>query len=236
MVKISRWSRDERWDPGGRGVALVGTIVVHTLVGGVFLANPRGPALDPPPVYAVRLVAAPSIETERPRPEVVERPAQQQPAVPTEPSRTREAVPVPEDPPQPEQEREPAPQSTPEVQPVDEPSTGSDAETLEIPGVDFPYPGYLRNIVAQVYRRWRQPSGNARLSAEVLFFIRRDGSVADIEFVERSGNLSFDLRAQGAVEAAGNAGAFGPLPEGFPDDVLPVSFFFDPTTLTGRRQ
>jgi hypothetical protein len=32
------------------------------------------------------------------------------------------------------------------------------------------------------------------------------------------------------VEAAGAAGAFGPLPDGYPADVLPVSFYFTPRT------
>ena len=129
-------------------------------------------------------------------------------------------------------QREPAPRTNPQedVNPAN-PSTGRDEQSLEIAGVDFPYPGYLRNIVAQVYRRWSRPTGNESLRAEVLFFIRRDGSIADFQFVRRSGNLAFDLRAQGAVEAAGNAMAFGPLPDGYPDDVLPVSFFFDPNTL-----
>jgi hypothetical protein len=32
----------------------------------------------------------------------------------------------------------------------------------------------------------------------------------------------------GAVDAAAQARAFGPLPQGFSDDVLPVIFSFDP--------
>ena len=58
----------------------------------------------------------------------------------------------------------------------------------------------------------------------------RDGSVKDIKLIKPSGNWSFDLSAQGAVEAAGTAGAFGPLPDGWPADVLPVSFYFTPRT------
>jgi hypothetical protein len=53
--------------------------------------------------------------------------------------------------------------------------------------------------------------------------------VRDIHFVTRSGSFAFDLDAQGAVEAAGNAQAFGPLPDGWESDVLPVSFYFKPT-------
>jgi len=49
-----------------------------------------------------------------------------------------------------------------------------------------------------------------------------------VRFVKRSGNFSYDLEAQGAVEAAGNAKAFGQLPDGWETDVLPISFFFEP--------
>jgi len=231
---VSRRVKDERWNPGGRGVGLIGTVILHSIIGVMFFAHTGSELPATPPVYAVRLIAAPQIETERPRPEVVERPVQQEPAVPIAPSEPEAEIEVPPETTEPEPDREPAPQSTPDVEVAETPSTGRDQETLEIPGVDFPFPGYLRNIVAQVYRRWSRPSGNVRLRAEVLFFVRRDGSIADFQFIERSGNLAFDLRAQGAVEAAGNAGAFGPLPDGFTDDVLPVSFFFDPSTLTQR--
>ena len=61
--------------------------------------------------------------------------------------------------------------------------------------------------------------------------MHRDGSISNFQFVKRSGNFGFDLEAQGAIEAAANAGAFGPLPEGYPSDVLPVSFFFDPSSV-----
>ena len=43
--------------------------------------------------------------------------------------------------------------------------------------------------------------------------------------------MAFDLEAHGAVEAAGRARAFGPLPEAWPRDRLRVSFFFDPASL-----
>jgi protein TonB len=62
----------------------------------------------------------------------------------------------------------------------------------------------------------------------VTFMIRRDGSVAGIRLTTRSGVYSFDTEAMGAVDAAAQAHAFGPLPQGFSDDVLPVIFSFDP--------
>ena len=112
--------------------------------------------------------------------------------------------------------------------PGETPSTGTDAVNIKTPGLQFAYPEYLRNIVSQVYRRWERPGGNQALRAEVSFFILRDGSVRDIRFVTPSGNFSFDLSAQGAIEEAGNTKAFGPLPDGYEADLLPVSFFFTP--------
>jgi len=101
---------------------------------------------------------------------------------------------------------------------------------VSIPGLEFPYPGYLRSIVEEVYRRWQRPVGNAALRAEVSFLILRDGTVREIRLTRPSGSFSFDLSAQGAIEAAGSNRAFGPLPDGYPADVLPVSFYFTPRT------
>jgi protein TonB len=129
-------------------------------------------------------------------------------------------------------EREPAPRTTPPEEPAPdvEPSTGTDVTTVKTSGVAFPFPEYLENIVAQVYRRWNRPQGNVSLKAEVMFFIHRDGSVSNVRFVTRSGSFAFDLEAQGAIEQAANQRAFGPLPERYVADILPVRFFFDPTS------
>jgi outer membrane biosynthesis protein TonB len=78
----------------------------------------------------------------------------------------------------------------------------------------------------QVLRRWSPPGGALR--AEVAFLILKDGTVRDIRFLTRSGNFSFDLDAQGAIESAGNAKAFGELPDGWDANVLPVTFVFEP--------
>jgi len=108
---------------------------------------------------------------------------------------------------------------------------GTDVATVRSDGIEFPFPGYLNNIVRQIALNFKPRNASARLKAEVRFLIHRDGSVSDLTFVRKSGNFSFDLEAQGAVEAASSAGAFGPLPAGFPDDVLPVVFSFDPEFL-----
>ncbi|HEY6089520.1 MAG TPA: TonB C-terminal domain-containing protein [Gemmatimonadaceae bacterium] len=108
---------------------------------------------------------------------------------------------------------------------------GTDVATVRSDGIEFPFPGYLNNIVRQIALKFNPRNPSARLKAEVRFLIHRDGSVSDLTFVRRSGNFSFDLEAQGAVEAASSARAFGPLPPGFPDDALPVVFAFDPAFL-----
>lgn len=110
--------------------------------------------------------------------------------------------------------------------------TGTDVANIRTEGIDFPYPGYLENIVRQIALRFKPPRGPA-LKAEVVFLIRRDGSITGVQFRQRSGSFTFDLEAQGAVEAAGKPDQsgrtpFGPLPGGFKDDVLPVMFSFDP--------
>lgn len=107
---------------------------------------------------------------------------------------------------------------------------GTDVANVSTRGLDFPFPGYLQNIVRQVALRFTPPARSA-LSADVAFLIHRDGSVSNVRIVRRSGSYAFDLEAQGAIEAVGAAKAFGPLPEGFRDDVLPVTFSFDPRVI-----
>jgi protein TonB len=108
---------------------------------------------------------------------------------------------------------------------------GTDVASVRSDGIEFPFPGYLNNIVRQIAINFKPRNPAVRLKAEVRFLIHRDGSVSDLSFIRRSGNFSFDLEAQGAVEAASSTGRFGPLPTGFPDDVLPVVFSFDPEFL-----
>jgi hypothetical protein len=105
---------------------------------------------------------------------------------------------------------------------------GTDVANISTPGVEFPFPDYLRHIMNEIYRRWDRPATDLPLRVEVRFHIHRDGTVRDIHVATRSRDIRFDLRAQGAVEAAARAGAFGPLPDGFPGDVLALSVWFTP--------
>jgi protein TonB len=229
-VKLRRGAGQEG---GGVAAGLTGTLAVHA-VAVSFLWSTLGPVDLGPPVYAVELVAAPAPPPEeKPRPEAVSRPPAEEPAPNTPaPPTEKPAPPKPKPAPKPPEKTEPNPKSAAPTQPLpgETPSTGTDAVTVSTPGLAFPYPDYLRNIVQEVYRRWDRPLGNAALRAEVSFLILRDGTVREIRLTRPSGSFSFDLSAQGAIEAAGSAGAFGALPDGWPADVLPVSFYFTPRT------
>lgn len=218
--------------PGNATLGVAGTVVVHAAAIGILWISVKTPEKFPP-VYAVNLVAAPLPRADsRPAPQAVERPAEETaPAVPTtKPPPKATPRPAPPRTQTPPEQREPAPrtQSTNAPAPGETPGTGNDAVTIKTPGLTFPFPGYLENIINQIYRRWDRPAAS-RLRAEVTFLIMRDGSVKDLRFQTSSGNFSFDLSAQGAIEAAGNAGAFGPLPDGYDADVLLVSFYFAPS-------
>jgi outer membrane biosynthesis protein TonB len=108
---------------------------------------------------------------------------------------------------------------------------GADVANIDTPGIAFDYPAYTTNIVRELVRRFGALAGS--LEAEVRFVIKRDGSVdpASIRLVTPSGNYSFDQRALSAVETAANAKAFGALPAGFREDILPVTFRFSPKVI-----
>ena len=222
---------------GPMGVSLA----LHlSLVALVLLAGLRKTDVPPlPPIYRVNIVAAPAGPRAigEVRPERAETPPVTPPeaAPPPPPSPTVErAVPTTK------AAQKAAPRTTPTETPARQAAKtaapragggpiggqGTDVATVQTEGIDFPFPGYLNNIVRQIALRFNPNDAASALRAEVRFVIRRDGSVIGIGFVTRSGNYAFDLEAQGAVEAA--ASQFGALPEGFRDDALPVVFSFDP--------
>jgi protein TonB len=209
-------------------MAVTGTLVVHGLVGVFLFGTPNGHKRLPP-TYTVRLIAAPAADLEsRKAPEAFERPAEEKPApapVKTPKSTVSRATPPPT---RDQTRREAAPRTTPTNQPLpgETPSTGNDVATVSTEGVAFPFPEYLQNIVSQVLRRWQRPAQGTPLESEVSFFVHRDGSVTDLQFIRRSGNFAFDLEAQGAIEEAGRFKAFGTLPDGWTADVLFVRFYF----------
>jgi len=213
---------------GATRVGLAGTILVHLAGVTLLVLSARSSTLRVPETYAVELIAAPRpTAVRRAAPEAAGPPPEA--VAPKEPSRVKPAPVVPPKTPRTTTQREPAARTRTPVAPLPDatPGTGSDIDNVKIPGKEFPYPEYLRNIVTQIFRRWDRPKGTA-LTAEVAFVILRDGTVREIRVLTSSRSYSFDLEAQGAVEAAGSAKAFGPLPQGYGADYLQVSFMFKP--------
>jgi len=104
---------------------------------------------------------------------------------------------------------------------------GTDVTTMVQQGIDFPFPGYLNNIIRRLVIEFGDQK-NTNLTAEFSFLIHRDGGVSEITLLKGSGRTAFDREARGAIEAVGNARQFGPLPAGYNDDVLPVYYTFAP--------
>lgn len=230
---IVRSARIARRRPGEQALAVAGTVAIHS-VALVALWGGGGHGAPAPPVYHVQLVAAPAPEPgAKPAPAVVARPAERVVSTSRQPPPRKTSVSAAPPPPTASHAtREAAPRAAAQkLAPGATPSTGTDVANINTGGVAFPFQEYLDNIVAQVHLRWERPSGNVALKAEIMFLVHRDGSISGLQFIKRSGDFEFDLVAQGAIESAGNAHAFGPLPTGYAADVLPVRFFFDPGSL-----
>jgi outer membrane biosynthesis protein TonB len=215
--------RAERLPRGAVVAGITGTVVIHA---GALIALVISVASTPkpsPPMYAVELVAAPaSAAASRPAAE-----PRANPVAPPVPATKPKPAPVKRTTP----ERSAAkPRSATPVKPLpgETPGTGSDIANVDLKGKPFPYPEYLRNLVAQIYRRWNRPTQNSALSTEVTFVILRDGTVKEISVVASSRSYSFDLEARGAIEQAAAVKAFGPLPAGYPADYLQINFLFTP--------
>jgi len=221
-------------------VPLTGSLLLHVVLFVLFLLLRPGEPPPTPPVYRVDLVAAPAGERAvgvvKPTP-----PAPTPQAPPIRPKTAQHEMPLPDTKlpkraadvtPTPPTVTKPDTKTAPTAGGGETGGRGTDVVTVNTGGIDFPYPGYLENIVRQIARQFK-PSSRGALRAEVFFLINRDGSVplSSIRLVTRSGVYSFDAEAQGAVEAAANAKMFGPLPSGFTEAALPVTFRFDPALL-----
>jgi len=222
-------------------VPLVVSFVLHAGVAAAFIFARQSARAPVPPTYRVSLIAA----APAPRQIGVVQPAAPAVAAPTPPAPTPRARATPE----PERMKAPSKvpplrrpkTATPNVaQPVAPPTPaapaptagggptggrGADVANVKVEGIDFPYPVYLQNVVRQIALQFK-PTARGALQAEVAFLIRRDGTIAGLRLTRRSSVFSFDQDALAAVELASHA--FGPLPQGFSDDVLPVIFSFDP--------
>jgi TonB family protein len=175
-----------------------------------------------------------------PTPPAPETPPEREPSPPAQATRPEPAPPRTEPPEEEEEEEEEEPPATrpgggtgegtgaSRGEEPDPGSTGGEDIDEHLRGVQCPSPAYCANIVRQLYRYFRPPTGASADAVEVFFWINRDGSAGEMRVVRSSGSYRFQLAALEAVEQAGNNRAFGPLPGSFQMDRLPVSFYFRP--------
>ena len=138
--------------------------------------------------------------------------------------------PTPKPPPT-ETKREPPPTTAAPVTPApgETPSTGTDVATIKTPGLQFPLSGVSAEHrdpgLPQLGPRVRP--GRTASPRSAFSFCGTARCATSGSSPGRAASASTWAR-QGAIEAAGNARGFGPLPDGWDADVLPVSFYFKP--------
>jgi TonB family protein len=186
---------------------------------------------EPSPVPAPPRKAEPRQPEPRPTPPKTERPAEQPKPSSTNPSPRRsdrpqetaqKAGPKSGEGPS---SRNPVPATGRNPDPG---SPGGEGLSVRTEGAEFVDPAYLANIIRQLKRYFRPPAGAQRDEAEVRFWINRDGTVSDIAVGRSRGSFQFRAAAMEAVEQAGLAKAFGPLPRAYRGNRLPVAFTFEP--------
>ena len=216
------------------------SVLLHGGLVAAFIVTRPGPPPPSPPIFRVNLVAAPiappSAGVAQPAPAA----PPVKPVAPPVPKKALESKPLPtkkKATPVPATKQSPSVEAPKKAEPAPTPASsttggrGTDAANLVTPGIEFPYPYYITNIANVLIRHFNAiHTGRGALSAMVRFTIRRDGSVdpESIRMVTSSRVYTFDQDALAAVEAAANSKAFGPLPGGFQEDILPVQFRFEP--------
>jgi periplasmic protein TonB len=94
---------------------------------------------------------------------------------------------------------------------------------LRIDGEPFPYPDYLRDLVALIEGQWRPPLGGEGRRATVYFTVESNGTLSASRVETGSASLPFDRSALAAVI---DAGPYPALPPGFTGQRLSVHLDF----------
>lgn len=232
VSEFRNWGSGLRRRGGRPGKAsLLGSVLIHAGFVGTFFLGAVQTHRDLPPFvqYRVRLYSPPPTVKGPPTPveqttAAVATPAQpeaaKQPSTPKPKVRTQAALPKPVE--GKAGDVKPATGEHPKPGAV-----GGEGIDIAMEGQEFPYPEYLASIQLALHRYFRW-NGAPNLSADVVFYIKRDGSAGGIDVVRSSGNFRFDLQAHEAVEQAGNARAFGRLPADWQGDRLWIMNTFAP--------
>jgi len=186
---------------GGRTMPEFQTVRIHVYSPPPQVQGPPTPTVTQPKIVQAPVVEKP-VEAPKPTEPVVKRPEQtvtpKEEAPPKTPEPVAGANPKPDSP-------------------------GGENISVDQNGDDFPFPGYLENIIVQINRFFRWGGENTP-EAVIAFCIARDGSVVDQRLVEKSSDWRFDMKAMDAITQIGKQHAFGPLPDDWVQDQLWVRF------------
>lgn len=117
------------------------------------------------------------------------------------------------------QKEEPKP-----VHPAPAPTVMQPSSTISPETAQFPYLYYLKNVREKISHNWAwKPQESGRLKTVIYFKIKRNGSITEPYFKEKSNNNLFDSIAMRAVR---NSSPFPPLPAGYEEDTLGIYFEF----------
>jgi len=88
------------------------------------------------------------------------------------------------------------------------------------------FAGYADQIRQIVASKWRTGDVNAQSGPIVIatFDLMRDGSIRNLQLLQRSGNTSLDLSVQRAIQ---DSAPLPPIPPGFDRDHASVEFWFE---------
>ncbi len=213
--------------------AVLQSVAVHmTLVVAAWAATAFRPPVIEYETVKIQIMSPPAVQAQ----EVVESTPEEDLEVDMpDPEPEEEPLPVAEEAPPPPPERpreEPRPAETPTEQRTpttteevpEERESGEGIET-RLEGLIRDYPEYWNRIIREIGRCFRGSREAHR--GTFRFTIHRDGTVSDIDVVESSGSLAFEINAIEAIECAGR-GRLGPLPSDFQYETLPVLFSFEP--------
>ena len=105
---------------------------------------------------------------------------------------------------------------------VPQPEKGLTFDTSE-----FRHRGYMRILKNMIESIWKYPKDAARNNRSgdlyIMFTIKRNGELGDVEILRTSGHRSLDMAA---IQALKDAEPFWPLPDDWPEDSLEIKGHF----------
>ena len=92
---------------------------------------------------------------------------------------------------------------------------------------EFKHRGYMRILKEKIESIWKYPKAAVRQNRSgdlyIMFTIKRNGELGDVEILRTSGHRSLDMAA---IQALKDAEPFWPLPDDWPEDRLEIKGHF----------